>query len=80
MLATSPSKKARLEALSFIVHFMGDLHQPLHTSEDKEFSNHLAGKGDRGGNYRKNIKVGDEQLIRAGIRLAAVLRRIFPDS
>jgi len=78
MLATSPSKKARLEALSFIVHFMGDL--PLHTSEDKEFSNHLAGKGDRGGNYRKNIKVGDEQLIRAGIRLAAVLRRIFPDS
>ena len=52
VLATSPSKKARLEALSFIVHFMGDLHQPLHTSEDKSFTNPFGGKGDRGGNYR----------------------------
>jgi hypothetical protein len=57
VLATSPSKKARLEALSFIVHFMGDVHQPLHTSEDKTFTNHIEkdgkkGKGDRGGNYR----------------------------
>ena len=31
--------------------------------------------------YReKNIAVIDEQLIRAGIRLAAILRKIFPDS
>lgn len=60
VLATSSSKKARLEALSFIVHFMGDLHQPLHTSEDKEFSNHLGGKGDRGGNHRFLFYLSDE--------------------
>lgn len=52
VLATSTSKKARLEALSFIIHFMGDLHQPLHTSEDKSFINFMNKKGDRGGNFR----------------------------
>lgn len=52
VLATSPSKKARLEALSFIVHFMGDLHQPLHTSEDLEFTNYKDCRGDRGANHR----------------------------
>ncbi len=52
VLRDSTDKKARLEALSFIVHFMGDLHQPLHTSEDKSFKNHLGKKGDRGGNHR----------------------------
>ncbi|HEX8294453.1 MAG TPA: S1/P1 nuclease [Pyrinomonadaceae bacterium] len=39
----------RRDALSFIVHFVGDIHQPLHTSEDLDFNN---GKGDRGGNFR----------------------------
>lgn len=51
VLATSGSKKARLEALSFLVHFMGDLHQPLHTSEDKSFIFNNK-PGDRGGNFR----------------------------
>ena len=51
------TKAARIEALSFVVHFMGDIHQPLHTSEDKIFINHLEvngkkGRGDRGGNHR----------------------------
>ena len=32
--------KARVEALVFLIHFVGDLHQPLHAGE----------KGDRGGN------------------------------
>lgn len=48
----SDSKKHRLEALSFIVHFIGDMHQPLHTSEDTKFPNHLGELGDRGGNNR----------------------------
>ncbi len=34
------SKANRVEALKFLVHFMGDLHQPLHCAD----------KGDRGGN------------------------------
>ena len=48
----SSSKKDRLEAVSFIIHFMGDIHQPLHTSEDKTFINFMGGNEDRGGNYR----------------------------
>ena len=36
----SKPKADRLEALKFIVHFVGDLHQPLHCADD----------GDRGGN------------------------------
>jgi hypothetical protein len=38
--ATSPSE--RLLALKFLLHFMGDLHQPLHSSDDQ----------DRGGNEK----------------------------
>ncbi len=38
---TAPEDRA--EALKFLVHFMGDLHQPLHVADD----------GDRGGNSRK---------------------------
>ena len=36
--ATSP--KERVQALAFLIHFVGDLHQPLHAGE----------KGDKGGN------------------------------
>jgi S1/P1 Nuclease len=81
VLATSPIKKARIEALSFIVHFMGDLHQPLHTSEDKSFTNHLEkdgkkGKGDRGGNYRFIFYLGDQPFLSDDI--AACLKK--PDA
>lgn len=62
VLRESNNKKARLEALSFIVHFMGDLHQPLHTSEDKSFKNHLGKKGDRGGNHRFLFYLSDESF------------------
>lgn len=60
VLATSHSNKERLEALSFIVHFMGDLHQPLHTSEDLNFLNYLGEKGDRGGNHRFLFYLADD--------------------
>jgi hypothetical protein len=44
-------RKIRLEALKFLAHLVGDLHQPLHCSDD----------GDRGGNeklvrYRPNAR------------------------
>lgn len=48
-LLNPKNQHERRDALSFIVHFIGDLHQPLHTSEDLDFNN---GKGDRGGNFR----------------------------
>ena len=59
------TNRARIEALAFVVHFMGDLHQPLHTSEDNGFINHLIvkkkrGHGDRGGNYRFIFYLADQ--------------------
>jgi hypothetical protein len=45
--ATSPN--ARAEALRFLIHFMGDLHQPLHVAD-----NH-----DRGGNQHTVFLDGD---------------------
>jgi hypothetical protein len=40
ILKTATDRKKRIEALMFLVHFLGDMHQPLHCSD-----NH-----DRGGN------------------------------
>jgi nuclease S1 len=42
------STEERAEALRFLIHFMGDLHQPLHVGDD----------GDRGGNQRAVIFLG----------------------
>src|SRR5205085_6268675 len=44
---TAPSQ-ARLEALKFLVHFVGDIHQPLHCETD--LTNFPPPEGDRGGN------------------------------
>ena len=61
---TAASPAARAEALRFLVHFIGDLHQPLHVAND----------GDRGGNERpvsflgaaRNLhEVWDGELIEA---------------
>src|SRR2546430_10844945 len=32
----SQSKDVRAEALKFLVHFVGDVHQPLHCAEDRK--------------------------------------------
>jgi hypothetical protein len=44
---TSQSKADRAEALKFLVHFVGDMHQPLHCIERKDPA---TGNGDAGGN------------------------------
>lgn len=44
---------ARAEALKFIVHIIGDLHQPLHTITDKKDANNHEDLGDIGGNNKK---------------------------
>jgi hypothetical protein len=43
---------ARVEALKFIVHIIGDLHQPLHCITDKKDFNNLKELGDLGGNFK----------------------------
>lgn len=67
------TNRARIEALAFVVHFMGDLHQPLHASEDNGFINHLIvkkkpGHGDRGGNYRFIFYLADNAFKSNDIR------------
>jgi hypothetical protein len=49
--AASPVDRA--EALRFLVHFMGDLHQPLHVADN----------GDRGGNRRTVYLRGDSMNL-----------------
>lgn len=44
---------ARAEALKFVVHIIGDLHQPLHTVTDKKDVNNHEDPGDIGGNNKK---------------------------
>ena len=64
-LVTSNDDATRAIALKFIVHFVADLHQPLHDAVDKDFDfnnkensigNHKKlvndGQGDRGGNRK----------------------------
>jgi hypothetical protein len=49
--AASPSERA--EALRFLVHFLGDLHQPLHVADNS----------DRGGNRRMVYLLGDPMSL-----------------
>lgn len=56
LLRTSPDATVRANALRFILHFVGDLHQPLHSTTN----------GDRGGNcvpvtYFSQAPVEDER-------------------
>jgi hypothetical protein len=53
--STKASDEKKAQALRFIIHFVGDIHQPLHcgTQVTKEFD-----EGDRGGNLFK-IRVRD---------------------
>jgi len=47
ILKTSTDKNAQAQALRFIIHFVGDIHQPLHCATRVSSSNP---EGDRGGN------------------------------
>lgn len=63
----SKSPADRAIALKFIVHFMGDLHQPLHNVKDhdrdaanKENNGKIADNGDLGGNLKLVTWLGQE--------------------
>jgi len=47
-LTSSTNREERIEALKFLIHFAGDMHQPLHAGE----------KQDRGGNDTKVVYFG----------------------
>jgi hypothetical protein len=47
ILKTSTDQNAKAQALRLIIHFVGDIHQPLHCATRVDAANH---DGDRGGN------------------------------
>jgi hypothetical protein len=55
ILKTSTNKNAKAQALRFIIHFVGDIHQPLHCSTRVD---HAHAAGDEGGN-KVTIKITD---------------------
>jgi hypothetical protein len=61
------SERDRLIALMFLVHFVGDIHQPLHAIEDARGGNDVAVKAfglDQCGNYPCNLHgVWDYSLV-----------------
>src|SRR5215831_6490007 len=75
------SKKDRVEALKFLVHFVGDLHQPLHAVEEgrggNDFKVTVFGS-DRCGNYPCNLHgAWDYSLIEhAGLTEEDYLRHL----
>ena len=59
ILKTSSDDNARAQALRFIIHFVGDVHQPLHCATRVSSANP---QGDRGGNLVLIKGVGPKNL------------------
>src|SRR5439155_4293295 len=55
MIDNTRTRQERSEALKFLVHFVGDIHQPLHCAE-RAYQNHPR---DKGGN-RVEVRYRDE--------------------
>ena len=66
---STTSPKEKLRALKFIVHFVGDLHQPLHTSDDS----------DKGGND-KEIRFLKKKMKLHGLWDALIEKQAKEDS
>ncbi|MCG3165306.1 MAG: hypothetical protein POELPBGB_01068 [Bacteroidia bacterium] len=60
ILETDTTKKHRAEALCWLFHLLGDIHQPLHSAA--LFSNPLFKTGDAGGNLIKVERVPKENM------------------
>ena len=61
ILKTSTDKKAQAQALRFIIHFVGDIHQPLHCTAKVS---HNRPDGDKGGNLFLMKILGDDGELR----------------
>jgi hypothetical protein len=61
ILKTSTDKAAQAQALRFVIHFVGDIHQPLHCTALVSAANP---RGDQGGNLVKIKIVGDDGNLR----------------
>lgn len=61
ILKTSTDKNAQAQALRLIIHFVGDIHQPLHGASRISAANPT---GDRGGNLVKIKVAGNDGTLR----------------
>jgi hypothetical protein len=63
------SSAERLRALQFLLHFVGDLHQPLHAADDHDAGGNrvqVSARGERGGNLHHYIGPRDLAAWRRG--------------
>ncbi|HSB09332.1 MAG TPA: S1/P1 nuclease [Blastocatellia bacterium] len=58
ILKTSIDTNEQAEALRFVIHFVGDIHQPLHCATKVDGAHH---EGDEGGNLL-HVKVGGQDM------------------
>jgi hypothetical protein len=61
ILKTSTDKNAQAQALRFVIHFVGDIHQPLHCAAKVSAA---LPHGDQGGNLFKIKAVNDDGTLR----------------
>lgn len=61
ILKTSTDKNAQAQALRFVIHFVGDIHQPLHCAAKVSAA---LPHGDQGGNLVKIKAVNDDGTLR----------------
>jgi hypothetical protein len=61
ILKTSNDKNAQAQALRFVIHFVGDIHQPLHCTAKVSKAQP---EGDQGGNLFKIKVVGDDGTLK----------------
>jgi hypothetical protein len=75
------SREQRAEALKSIVHFIGDIHQPMHAAKEAEGGNDIHVRflsNDRCGSYDCNLHgVWDTSMIlHAGLKLGDYAERL----
>jgi hypothetical protein len=70
----SKSAHERLEALKFVVHFVGDIHQPLHSSDRWD---PYTGKDDKGGNLDPVTFFGQGSNLHAVWDVGLIMRTVY---
>ncbi len=75
-LRCAPTTAGRRDALRFAVHFVGDIHQPLHTVGDRMGGNHLAVHGEiHGATCRNHCELGPDSANLHVIWDSTLIRR-----
>jgi hypothetical protein len=70
----SKTTEVRVSALKFLVHFVGDIHQPLHAATRTD---PFTGKGDRGGNEVQVTFFGEKKNLHWVWDTGIIMRTVY---